>query len=95
MVVEGDLANDRIAIFHVCQIRDDFLAIRPDFLDRIQDHIHCGKRKSTIGLRRIVVFLSVVFLHEKLPSRKLFGGRALAESQGSFGQWSKPLNVGV
>jgi len=95
VVVEGDLADDRVAVLHVTEIGDYFLAIGPDLLDRVENHVHRCIRKRAIGLRRVVVFLRAVFLHEELAAGQLVGRRAFAEREAAFRQRPEPLDKGV
>src|SRR5712692_6818052 len=64
MIVKGYFANYRIAIFDVSEFRDNFFPIWADLFNRVENHLHSGKGKSAVGLRWIIVFLSVVLLHK-------------------------------
>src|SRR5262245_51597411 len=81
VIVERDLANDRVAILHVGEFRDDLLAIRPGLLDGVEDHLHGGECERAVGLRRAVVFLRVVLFLEELAARQLLGRRTFPERE--------------
>src|SRR5262245_19569919 len=95
VIVERDLADDRIAILHIGQLRDDLLAIRPGLLDGVEKHLHGRECERAIGLRRAVVFLRVVLLLEELAARQLLGRRTFAKGERALGQRSEPLDIGV
>jgi hypothetical protein len=95
MVVEGDLADDGVALFHASQIGNDVLAVGTDLFNRIQDEVHGGEGEGAIGFRRAVVLLCDVFLHEELAPRQLLGRRTFAEGERAFGQRAETLDVGV
>src|SRR5262245_52321707 len=95
VIVERDLADDRVAIFHVRQRGDDFLAIRTDLLDSVEDHVHRREGEGTVGLRRIVVFLRVVLFHEELAAGKFPGRRAFTEGEGALCQRPEALDISV
>ncbi len=95
MVVEGDLADDRIAVLHVAELVDDLLAVGTDLLDGIEDHVHRRIGEGAIGLRRVVVFLGGIFFHEELAARQLLGRRAFAEGKRAFGQRPQALDIGI
>src|SRR5664280_143685 len=95
VVVEGDLADDRIAVLHITKVVNHFFAVGPDLLDGIQDHVHRRIGEGAIGLGWVVVFLGIVFFHEIFAARQLFSRRAFAEGKRALGQRSKTLDIGV
>src|SRR5215831_14514855 len=95
VIIKGNLADNGVPVLHVGHLGDDLLAIGADLFDRVEDQIHGGKGEGAVGLRRVVVFLRCVFLHEELATRQLFRRRALAECQYTFGQRPNALNEGL
>src|SRR5581483_5081777 len=95
VIVERDLADDRVAVLDVAEIGDDLLAVGSDLLDGIEDHVHGGIGEGAVGLRRLLVFLRVVLLHEEPAAGQLLGRRALAEGEAALGERPQPLDEGV
>src|SRR6185437_15390558 len=81
VIVEGDLADDGIAVLHIRECRNHFLTVGPDLVDSVEDQVHRGKSEWAIGLGRVRVVLRVVLLHEVLTARQLLGRRALPEGE--------------
>src|SRR6516165_3076051 len=95
VIVERDLADDRITILDIAERGDDFLAVRTDLFDGVEDHVHRRIGERAIGLRRVGIFLSVIFFHKELAARQLLDRRAFAEGERPLRQRSEPLNKRV
>src|SRR5712692_7559455 len=95
VIVEGDLADNRINILDVAESSDDLFAVGSHSLDRVEDHVHRRIGEGAISFRRAIVFLSVVILDEEFTAWQLFGRRAFAEGERSFCEWAETLNIGI
>src|SRR5690606_33413389 len=95
VVVERDLADDGIVVFHLVQRAHHLLAIRPDGLDGVEDEIHRREGEGAVGFRTLAVALLRVLLKEELAARQLLRRRALAERDHAFGQRADALDERV
>ncbi len=88
MIVEGDLADDRVLILGLAQFFGNFLAVGADLLDRVHDQVCRGEGERAVGLGRFVVFLQGVFAGEIEAAGEFFPGRAFDERQRTLGELS-------
>src|SRR5215831_3914669 len=95
VVIESDLADYGVTVLHIGELGGYLLAIWTDLFDAIEYHVHGGISEGAVGLRRAVVFLGVVLLHEELAARQLVGRRAFSESERALGERAEALDEGV
>src|SRR3954466_9197541 len=79
VVVEGDLADDRVPVLHLRELVDDALAVRADLLDGVHQQARRGEREWPVRFRPLVVFRLRVLAGEVEAARQLLPGRAFDE----------------
>src|ERR1051325_10913058 len=96
VVVEGDLADDRVAVLHFRELVDHAFPVRSDLFDHIHEQARGGKGERTVRLRPLVVALRGVLAGEEVTAGKLLGRCALDEGEAAFGELrSQALDVRV
>src|SRR5437773_8412183 len=81
VVVEADLADDRVLVAGLAQLLDDFPAAGADLLDRVHDQAGRRERERAVRLRCLVVLLLRVFADVVEAAGQLFPRRAFDEGQ--------------
>ncbi len=95
VVVEADLADDRVLVAGLAQLLDDFLALRADLLDHVHDQAGRREGERAVRLRSLVVLRLRVFADEEQPAGQLLPRRALDEGQAALGELAESIDVGV
>src|SRR6267378_1375279 len=95
VIVEADLADDRVLVAGPAQLLDHFPAVGPDVLDHIHDQARRREGERAIRLRPLVVLLLQVFADEEQPAGQLFPRRAFDEGQAALGELAESIDVRV
>src|SRR5712675_3807061 len=56
VVVESDLADDRVLVAGLVQLVDHLFAVGSDILDHVEDQARRGEGERAVGFGRLVVF---------------------------------------
>src|SRR5882672_7441204 len=84
VVVEADLADDRILVAGLAQLLDHFLALRADLLDHVHDQARRREGERAVRLGSLVVLLLRVLADEVEAAGQLLPRRAFDEGQAAL-----------
>src|SRR5690349_9193433 len=76
VVVEGDLADDRVLVLNLGELGDHALAVRADLLDGVHQQRRRGERERSIRFRSLLVLRLGVLAGEVEAAGQLLPGRA-------------------
>src|SRR6185312_1064349 len=93
IVIESDLADDRLVVIDLAQFVVDLRAVGPGLLDRIH---HQGRGRIGVGAvrcERLVIPGLLVLFHEELPTRQILDRLHVVHRDHAFGErWPGTLD---
>src|SRR5712692_2632476 len=96
VVIEGDLADDRVLVFGLVQLGGHALAVGPHLFDHVHDQVCRSESERSVGFRPLVVLGLRILAGEVQPAGELLPRRALDEGERAFGELpAEALDVGI